>query len=145
MISRTFPNILSDRVAETRDFYCSLLGFTLRFDSDWFVNLASATDPRCELAIWRRDHELIPEAHRAAPQGVVLTVVIDDVDAVHASAMRRGVPVVAPPRDLFYGQRSCLLVDPNGLLVDVSTPGQMSPEFAASLEERDRVVRQRSG
>jgi uncharacterized glyoxalase superfamily protein PhnB len=111
MISRTFPNILSDRVAETRDFYCSLLGFTLR----------------------------------AAPPGVVLTVVVDDVDAVHASAVRRGVPVVAPPRDLFYGQRSCLLVDPKGLLVDVSTPGQMSPEFAASLEERDRVVRQRSG
>lgn len=145
MISRTFPNILSDRLAETRDFYCQLLGFTLRFDSDWFVNVASATEPRCELGIWRRDHELIPETHRAAPQGMILTVVVDDVDAIHAEAVRRGVAVVAPPRNLFYGQRSCLLVDPNGLLLDVSTPGEMSPEFAASLEMQDGIVRQRSG
>jgi catechol 2,3-dioxygenase-like lactoylglutathione lyase family enzyme len=43
MISRTFANILSDRLDETRDFYCELLGFALRFDSDWFVNLAPAS------------------------------------------------------------------------------------------------------
>jgi catechol 2,3-dioxygenase-like lactoylglutathione lyase family enzyme len=146
MISRTFANILSDRVAETRDFYRELLGFGLRFDSDWFVNLVSTTDPCCELSIWRRDHELIPDAYRAAPQGVILTIVVEDVDAAHAEAVRRGVPVVAPPRDLFYGQRSCLLLDPSGLLLDVSTPGEMSPEFSASLEETaDGVVRQRSG
>jgi PhnB protein len=77
---------------------------------------------------------------------MILTVVVDDVDAVHAEAVRRGVAVVAPPRDLFYGQRSCLLVDPNGLLLDVSTPGEMSQEFAASLEvQEDGIVRQRSG
>jgi PhnB protein len=145
MINRAFPNILSDRVAVTRDFYRDVLGFTVTFDSGWFVNLASPTDAAGELGIWRRDHELIPEAYRAAPAGVVLSVVVDDVDAVHAGAAERGVTVVAPPRDQFYGQRSCLLRDPDGLLVDVSTPCAMSDEFAASLETVDGVVRQRRG
>lgn len=142
VVSRTFPNILTDDVAATRDFYVALLGLTVAFDSDWFVNLAAPDSPACELGIWRRDHELIPEEHRRAPAGTVVTFVVDDVDAVHADAVRRGLPVVAAPRDLFYGQRQMLLTDPNGTLVDISTPVGMSEDFAATLVQEGDTFRQ---
>ncbi|PZG30915.1 hypothetical protein C1I98_30720 [Spongiactinospora gelatinilytica] len=122
MIDRVLPNIVSDRLAETRDFYVGLLGFAVNYESDWFINLSAPGEPKREIGIWRRDHELVPVEVRYPPQGVILTIVVDDVDTVYKSAIIKGVPVVAPPRDLFYGQRSCLLADPNGLIIDVSTP-----------------------
>lgn len=136
-VRRAFPNILTDRLPETRDFYVALLGFSVGFDSDWYVSLTSAdVDGTHELGIWAVGHELVPSSYRADPAGMILTFVVDDVDAVHAEARRRRLPVVAPPRDLFYGQRQMLVTDPNGLLVDVSTPSTPSPAFIAEMERR---------
>ena len=150
-VTRAFANVLTDDVASTRDFYVELLGLHVAFDSDWFVNLTAAAGgpgsesatPAGELGIWRRDHELIPDEFRREPGGTVLSFVVDDVDAVHAEARRRGVVIVAGPRDLFYGQRQLLLSDPNGALVDVSSPIAMSEEFTASLVQEGDTVRHR--
>jgi uncharacterized glyoxalase superfamily protein PhnB len=76
---------------------------------------------------------MVPPPYRADPAGIVLTFVVDDVDALHIQARRQGIPVVAPPRDQFYGRRRMLVTDPNGLLVDVSTPSTPSPEFRAEM------------
>ena len=64
----------------------------------------------------------------------MLTIVVDDVDALHRQAVDRGLEVVESPRDLFYGQRRMLLVDPNGLLVDVSSECPPDPDWLASLD-----------
>lgn len=149
-VSRAFANVLTDDVAATRDFYVRLLGLTVAFDSDWFVNLTSPSGdggavqaaPGRELGIWRRDHELIPEEFRQRPAGTVLSFVVEDVDAVYTDAQQRGLPIVAVPRDLFYGQRQLLLTDPNGALVDVSTPVGISDEFAATLVQEGGTIRQ---
>lgn len=125
-ISRSFVNICSDRLAETRDFYVDLLGFEVGFDSDWFVQL-SAADSDATIGIMRRDHELVPEQARGAASGSYVTVVVDDVDPVYARATDRGLPVVEAPTDLFYGQRRMLVTDPNGVLVDVSSPTAPAP------------------
>lgn len=144
-VSRSFANVLTDDVPGTRDFYVRLLGLTVAFDSDWFVNLTAPSQegpPACELGIWRRDHELIPEQFRQAPAGTVLSFVVDDVDAVYDDARQRELPIVAEPRNLFYGQRQLLLTDPNGALVDISTPVGVSDEFAATLVQDGDTIRQ---
>jgi catechol 2,3-dioxygenase-like lactoylglutathione lyase family enzyme len=137
---RSFPTILSDRLPETRDFYVRLLGFQVTFDSDYYVALATPPDidrqPTCELAVWAVGHEVVPPPYRADPAGIVLTFVVEDVDALHVEARRQGVVVVAPPRDQFYGRRRMLVTDPNGLLVDVSTPCTPSPDFRAEMMRR---------
>lgn len=146
VISRLFANVLTDDVPGTRDFYVDLLSMRVTFDSDWFVDLAAEGSAPLELGIWRRDHELIPADHRQPPSGAgttILTFVVDDVDAVHDDAQRRGLTIVAPPRDLFYGQRQMLLTDPNGVLIDISAPASMSDDFLASLEQDGDTVRQR--
>lgn len=143
-VSRAFPTILTDDVAATRDFYVTLLGFHVAFDSDWFVDLNTGDSPAHELGIWHRQHELIPREFRRSPAGTVLTFVVDDVDAVYADAERRGLSVVAPPRDLFYGQRQLLLTDPAGTLVDISTPTEMSEAFTATLVQDGDTIRQRT-
>jgi hypothetical protein len=44
-ISRTVPNIRSDRPAETLDFFVELLGFDVAMDMGWVVTVASPTNP----------------------------------------------------------------------------------------------------
>ena len=140
VMQRAYSTILSDRLPETRDFYVGLLGFEVAFDSDYYVALATRPEtedePVCELGVWAVGHEMVPPPYRADPAGIVLTFVVDDVDALHIQARRQGIPVVAPPRDQFYGRRRMLVTDPNGLLVDVSTPSTPSPEFRAEMLRR---------
>lgn len=121
-INRLIPNICSDRLPESREFYTGLLGFALAYDSDWYVQVTSPRQPKLELGFIRRDHELVPEPYRTLPQGMYLTIVVDDVDAIYKQAQSMGLEVFQPPQDEFYGQRRMLLTDPNGLLLDVSTP-----------------------
>jgi catechol 2,3-dioxygenase-like lactoylglutathione lyase family enzyme len=121
-ITRVMPNICSTDLPASQEFYVELLGFEVAFASDWFVQLVAPADPSATVGLLQHDHDTVPEAFRAAPQGVVLTVVVDDADAVHARALARDAQVVEPPHDTDYGQRRVLLRDPDGTLVDVSAP-----------------------
>lgn len=117
---RVFVNLLADDLVAAREFYVELLGLAVDFEEDWYVHLTAPNG--LELGLLRRDHETVPVDWRAAPAGIVVTVVVDDVDETYERAQRRGARILEPPRDLFYGQRRLLLVDPCGTLVDVSTP-----------------------
>jgi uncharacterized glyoxalase superfamily protein PhnB len=64
----------------------------------------------------------MPAEFQAAPQGCYLTFVVDEVDAVYARAQAMNVSILQAPKDEFYGQRRLLLTDPNGLLIDISSP-----------------------
>ena len=132
-IKRAFVSILSDALPETRDFYTSLFGWRVDFDSDWFVHLQAPDNAAVELGILRRDHEIVPETGARATQGALLTIVVEDVDALHARCKARSVEILEPPRNLFYGQRRMIIRDPNGTLVDVSSECEPDPAFLASL------------
>ncbi len=47
-----------------------------------------------------------------APMGLFLYC--DDVDALYARATAAGAKGVEPPRDMFWGDRTCRLLDPDG-------------------------------
>ncbi len=121
-IARLMTNICSQDLATSRDFYQQLLGLKVTFDSDWFVQMTSPDNASLELGIIQQDHELIPPEFHAMPQGCYLTFVVDDVDAVYGRAQSMNLAVLQPPKNEFYGQRRLLLTDPNGLLIDVSSP-----------------------
>lgn len=133
MPSRLFPNVLSTDLARSSRWYVSLLGFTPEFESDWFVHLRSPTEELVTLGILAIDQEIVHPAMAERPTGGVITIVVDDVDAVHAAAQAAGASIAEAPRNLFYGQRRLLLADPDGQLVDVSSPCEPDPEWLASL------------
>lgn len=120
-LHRLFPSILTEKLRESREFYVGVLGFEVGFESNWFVRLVSPGEGGLELGLVVRDHETIPAAFQGFPRGVLITLMVDDVDEVHARAVQLGVPIVEAPRDMFYGQRRMLMSDPNGQLIDVSS------------------------
>lgn len=120
--TRLLTNICSTQLPETRDFYVQYFGFEVAYDSDWFINLQNP-EKTMEIGILQAGHDLLPESYRdQAPKGIYLTFVVEHVDRWFEKALKQGVPVVQPPENTFYGQRRCLVLDPNGLLIDVSTP-----------------------
>ena len=121
-LQRILTNICSDRLAESRDFYVELLDFTVKYDSDWYVQLVSKENAEFEFGIIRRDHELVPLKYQTSPGGVYVTFVVSNVDQSYEKALAMKLTIVQPPRNEFYGQRRFLTVDPNGFLIDICSP-----------------------
>ena len=68
---------------------------------------------------------------RHAPAGVVVSFGTDDLEGAYREAQRRNLNIVQPIRTEEYGQRHFMTTDPNGLLIDVTSPIPMSQEFVA--------------
>ena len=120
-INRLLTNICSDNLTNSKDFYTTLFDFNVEFDSDWFIQLRSS-DKQLELGIIDRTNEMVPTDFQNPPQGFYLTFVVDDADETFRLAQSKEFEIVNPPTDTFYGQRRLLLKDPDGTLIDVSSP-----------------------
>ena len=114
-----FPDLCTDDITASRDFYVALLGLRVAFENDWYVQLQSPSDPNLQLAFVRRDHDRVPAPFQAPARGVLVTIETDDVDALHERARALGLPIVYALRDEPWGQRHFMVSDPNGLAVDV--------------------------
>ncbi|MDR5701841.1 VOC family protein [Agromyces aerolatus] len=128
-----YPVITSADVAAAAAFYRETLGFETTYESDWYVSLRL---DRFELAILDAGHDTIPEGFRRSPQGVLLNVEVDDVDAVHAALTGRFADRLRLAlRDEDFGQRHFILEAPDGVLLDVIQPIPPSAEFAAAYAD----------
>jgi catechol 2,3-dioxygenase-like lactoylglutathione lyase family enzyme len=108
-IRRAVPNISSARAAETRDFFVELLGFDVAMDAGWVVTVASPANPSAQVTIISNDDPAAPG----------ISVEVDDVDAVHARAVERGLEIAYTLRDEEWGVRRFMLREPSGTMVNV--------------------------
>lgn len=120
--SRILTNICADDLAACRDFYVQLLGFVVKYDSDWYVQVGAPGPLELEFGIIKRTHDLVPKAYQTAPTGMYVTFVVPDVDEVYKKAKEMSAKVIQEPRNEFYGQRRFLVLDPAGCLIDVCSP-----------------------
>lgn len=114
-------NICSDNLAASKDFYTRLFDFNVDYDSDWFVHLISK-DKKLELGIIARTNEIVPKDFQNNPQGFYVTFVVNDTDEIYEVVKSENFEIISEPTNTFYGQRRLLLKDPNGTLVDISSP-----------------------
>jgi predicted enzyme related to lactoylglutathione lyase len=110
-IRRIVPNIVTDQMDESREFYIQVFGLELSMDMEWIVGLSSPDNPTAQIQLLRRNGGLHDDPG--------LTIEVTDVDAVHAIAVDRGLEVIYPLTDEDWGVRRFFLVDPNGVVVNV--------------------------
>jgi catechol 2,3-dioxygenase-like lactoylglutathione lyase family enzyme len=108
-VDRAVPNIRSDRPAETRDFFVELLGLEVAMDLGWVVTVASPANPSAQVTIIGNDDPAAPG----------ISIGVDDVDAVHARAVERGLEIAYPLRDEEWGVRRFMLREPSGTIVNI--------------------------
>jgi predicted enzyme related to lactoylglutathione lyase len=120
-VIRIVPNLSSEALGASRDFYAAMFDLVVSAEvDDWYLQLMPESDARLNIGFLEPDSELF--AGRSAswrPSGVVLTIHVDDVDEAYERAQRLGAEIAAEIRDEDYGQRHFLVVDPNGVVLNV--------------------------
>jgi catechol 2,3-dioxygenase-like lactoylglutathione lyase family enzyme len=119
-VEDAYPIIVTDKLAECREFYTRWLGFQIAFEATWFVYLASAGDRPHGIAFMAADHPSKPPGPETFNgRGMFLTLQVADAAAEFERLGKAGVRVAYPLRDEPWGQRRFALLDPAGVWVDV--------------------------
>ncbi|HKZ08943.1 MAG TPA: VOC family protein [Methylomirabilota bacterium] len=125
-----YPVIVTERLAECRNFYTQRLGFGILFEATWFVYLASAGEPARGVAFMTPDHPSQPPGpERFSGEGVFLTFQVLDAAAEQVRLHEAGVPIVYPLRDEPWGQRRFAVRDPAGTWLDIVQQIDPAPGF----------------
>ncbi|GAA3122749.1 VOC family protein [Streptomyces rectiviolaceus] len=109
-IRRAMPDIRSEAMEESRDFY-GLLGFEEVMNLGWVMTLGSPSNPTAQVTFMSHD--------KTAPVVPDMSVEVDDVDAVYAAVRESGAEIVHPLQDEEWGVRRFFVRDPNGRVVNV--------------------------
>jgi uncharacterized glyoxalase superfamily protein PhnB len=113
----SYPVVVTDKLAECRDFYVKRLGFQVEFEATWFVYLASGSSA---VAFMTPDHPSRPPGpERFGGQGLLFTLQVADASAEFERLRKAGATFAHPLHDEPWGQRRFGLVDPSGMWVDV--------------------------
>ena len=112
--------IITSKLADTKRFYQEVLGFGVRFESDWYL-LLHTPDGEGEIAFLQPDHPSQAPVFQPAfnGKGAFLTIEVDDVDAEYARIRALNIPLVVDIKDEPWGDRHFAIVDPNGIGIDM--------------------------
>jgi predicted enzyme related to lactoylglutathione lyase len=112
-VRRVTPNIKAERLDESHQFYVEVLGLDLKMDLGWIATYGSAANPTAQVSV------IVEDA--TAPAHPDVSVEVEDVDAVHAKAVERGLKIVHPLTDEPWGMRRFFVQEPNGKVINVMT------------------------
>lgn len=115
-----YAGYVTENLAETRDFFVDQLGFTVAFESDWFV-LLKLQEGQIGLLAPAQEGQSALFRKPYPGHGAWITFDVADVDSVYARAVQAGIPIAVPLRDEPWGERHFSVVAPNGLALDFVT------------------------
>lgn len=118
-VNSIYPVIQTANIVASRNFYRDLLRLEVAWQSDWYVVFVAPETPGSQLALLAAGHESVPIRYYRQPAGVVISFEVSDASALYARATKLGLRIVQHLRDEQFGQRHFMVVDPDGLLVDV--------------------------
>ena len=111
MFKLAIPVLHVGSSASAKEFYCGLLGF--RQDFAYRVDDAQA-DP-CYMGLTRDGVGVhVSSFSGDAVAGGAVFILVEDVDALHAELVAKGVPIRLPPTDQSWGNREMYVNDPDG-------------------------------
>lgn len=112
--------IITPKLSETKEFYTIVLGFTVKFENEWFV-LLQTPDGEDMISFLQPGHpSQQPVFQSGFPgKGVYLTIEVEDVDEVYAQIKKKVIPIEVELRNEAWGDRHFAIIDPNGIGVDI--------------------------
>jgi catechol 2,3-dioxygenase-like lactoylglutathione lyase family enzyme len=128
-LEAAYPIVVTERLADCREFYTRRLGFEIVFEATWFVYL-QAPGGAHGIAFMAPDHPSRPPGPETfSGHGMFLTLQVADAAAEFERLSKAGVTIAYPLRDEAWGQRRFGVVDPAGLWLDVVQHIEPQPGF----------------
>ena len=116
-IKSTALSLNVDDVGASADFARRHFGFAEAMSADGFVSL-NHESAGLNVVFLRTGLATFKPAEIAGPagQGMLIALVVDDLDAEYARLAADGARVVTPPETEPWGERYCQFADPNGIV-----------------------------
>ncbi len=111
-IERAFPDIRSTDLPASKSFYTEVLGFDLSMEERNFLLFSSPSNPKVQVSV-NGDFGKLP------PGFSVDVGNAEQVTAIHAEAIARGIRIVEELENKPWGIRRFSLLDPSGQRVTV--------------------------
>ena len=112
-ITRIIPEVRSNNLAETRDFYTGILGLVIDMEEGDFLMMSSPANTSAQLIV--NDN-----GHAGLPPGFAVDVGnAQQLQQIYQSVIDRGLPIVEPLTDKPWGIRRFSVIDPTGVRVTV--------------------------
>lgn len=110
-VLRIVPNLHARDPRALAAFYRDLFGLDIAMDMGWIATLVTKGPMKPQLSLMSEGG--------AGTDVPVISIEVDDVDAVHAAAANGGYEIVHPLSDEEWGVRRFFVRDPEGYLVNV--------------------------
>lgn len=112
-----YNGIITSKLEESKNFYTEKLGFTVKFENEWFVLLERE---KREIAFMLPNLEFQSEIFREEfnGKGMWLTIEVEDVEAEHEKLKAAEVEIAVSLRTEEWGETHFSVVDPNGIGID---------------------------
>lgn len=120
---RLNAGVITSKLKETEAFYVENLGFSVLWESDWYLLLSTPTGED-SISFLVPDHPSQALNHFQKPfggQGVFLTIEMDEVDLYYEQIKNKGVEIALEIRSEEWGDRHFALIDPNNIAIDFVT------------------------
>jgi catechol 2,3-dioxygenase-like lactoylglutathione lyase family enzyme len=110
-VKRIVPDIKSQHLDASRQFYVDVLGLEVAMDMGFIVTLVSPSNPTAQVSLMRDDglSSILPQ----------ISIEVGDVDDIHSRAVSRGLRIVYPLTNEPWGVRRFFVTDPNGTVINV--------------------------
>ncbi|GAA0719551.1 hypothetical protein GCM10009430_18750 [Aquimarina litoralis] len=117
---RLNAGILTTKLKETKEFYSKTLGFTVKFENDFYL-LLKTPNAKDTLSFLLPNHPTQqPFFHKPfMGQGMYLTIEVDDVDQLYEEVKTKDIVIKVELRDEPWGERHFAIEDPNGIGIDI--------------------------
>jgi len=117
---RLNAGIVTDKFTETKAFYTEILGFGVSFENEFYL-LMQTPNKQDEISFLLPNHPSQPPIFQTPfnGEGMYLTIEMDDVDTLYKELRKKGVEIKVDMRDEIWGDRHFVIVDPNGIGIDL--------------------------
>lgn len=115
---KLWTGIVTEKIAESKDFYTKLFGCQILFEEDWFVLLELGG---AELGFMQPDLDFQAEIFQKPfnSEGVWITVDVEDATAEYQRMQQQDIKIAMELRDEPWGDRHFTVLDPSGIAVDI--------------------------
>lgn len=112
-----YNGIITSKIEESKEFYTKKLGFTVKFENEWFLLLERGGR---EIAFMQPNLEFQNEIFREeyTGKGMWLTVEVENVEAEYERIKSLDVQIAVELRIEEWGETHFSVVDPNNIGID---------------------------
>lgn len=112
--------IVTTKLKESKDFYTSMLGFSVVFENEFYVLMQTPQQQESISFLLPNHPTQAPVFHKPFQgEGLFLTVEVEDVDSLYREIRTKRVDIQVELRDEPWGDRHFAIKDPNGITIDI--------------------------